>query len=95
MMETITEEKLEKYFQVTEDALALASESINPGRQEEADQIIDMASRYLSDAKHFSKKGDRVTAFAALNYAHGWLDSGASLGVFQVTDNTLFTVDGE
>jgi hypothetical protein len=37
-----------------------------------------------------------VTAFAALNYAHGWLDAGARLGLFDVgKDNVLFTVDGE
>jgi len=27
-----------------------------------------------------------------LNYAHGWLDSGVRLGVFDVTDRDLFTV---
>ena len=42
----------------------------------------------------FAKKGDLVTAFAALNYAHGWLDAGARLGFFDVgKDNVLFTVD--
>jgi hypothetical protein len=35
-----------------------------------------------------------VNAFAALNYAHGWLDAGARLGLFDVDhDSTLFTVD--
>ena len=46
------------------------------------------------DARHFGKKGDIVTAFAALNYAHGWLDAGARLGLFDVGhDSELFTVD--
>ena len=37
---------------------------------------------------------DYVTAFAALNYAHGWLDAGARIGVFDVNhDSKLFTVD--
>jgi uncharacterized protein len=53
-----------------------------------------MASRYYEDAKFFEKKGDIVTAFAALNYAHGWLDAGARLGLFDVGhDSRLFTVD--
>ena len=53
-----------------------------------------MVSRYLSDAKHFSDKGEKVTAFAALNYSHGWLDAGARLGIFDVEhDSVLFTVD--
>ena len=94
-METVTEEKLEKYFSVTERALQLAKENINSKRKEEAATILDMVSRYVSDAKHFLEKGDKVTAFAALNYAHGWLDCGAVLEIFDVNDNSLFTVDGE
>ncbi len=55
-----------------------------------------MANRYYEDAKHFEKKGDKLTAFAALNYAHGWLDAGARLGLFDVGgDSELFTVDEE
>jgi len=44
------------------------------------------------DAKYFEDKGDIVSAFAALNYAHGWLDAGARIGVFIVKDSRLFTV---
>ena len=51
-----------------------------------------MVSNYLSDAKHFEKKGDFVNAFAALNYSHGWLDSGVRLDVFKVDDDKLFTL---
>ena len=40
----------------------------------------------------FQKKGDFVNSFAALNYAHGWIDSGVRLGIFKVNDNKLFTV---
>ena len=59
-----------------------------------AKDFLDMAKRYFSDAKHFKDKGDIVTAFAALNYAHGWLDAGARIGLFDVDhDNELFTVD--
>jgi len=39
------------------------------------------------------KKQDIVNAFACLNYAHGWLDCGARLGIFKVADNRLFVVD--
>lgn len=55
--------------------------------------FLDMASRYYSDAHHFHSKGDVVTAFAALNYAHGWLDAGARAGFFLVKNNELFVVD--
>ena len=96
MENKITKEKLEKYFSVTSAALEMAKPKFDPERLEQAADFFDMASRYFSDAKHFyHEKKDMVLAFAALNYAHGWLDAGARIGLFQVTDSTLFTVDGE
>ena len=70
------------------------AKSANISWQKAAEDFLDMATRYYEDAKHFAKKGDIVTAFAALNYAHGWLDAGARIGLFDVGhDNELFTVD--
>ena len=60
---------------------------------EQRDDFIDMIERYVSDAHHFESKGDYINAFAALNYAHGWLDAGARIGIFDVYDSKLFTVD--
>ncbi|HJX50574.1 MAG TPA: DUF357 domain-containing protein [Candidatus Nanoarchaeia archaeon] len=92
MENTITKEKLEKYFNLTAKALEKAKNSIIPGRENHAKEIIEMVSNYLSDAKHFEAKADYVNAFAALNYAHGWLDSGVRLDIFKVNDDSLFTV---
>jgi len=93
---TISPEKLEKYFKITKEALDMIKEKgIDENRKKDAEDALDMAKRYYSDAKHFAKKGDVVTAFAALNYAHGWLDCGARLGLFKVKDSRLFTVDDE
>ena len=92
MESTITKAKLEKYFKLTSSALEQVKKAIIKGKEKEAVEIIDMVSNYLSDAKHFEKKGDYVNAFAALNYAHGWLDSGVRLDVFDVKDDKLFTV---
>jgi len=92
MQDKITPQKLEKYSKLTSKALAVAKKSIIKGKDKEAKEIIDMVSNYLSDAKHFEAKGDFVNAFAALNYAHGWLDSGVRLDVFDVDDNRLFTI---
>ena len=90
----ITQEKLEKYFSVTEKALEMAEKSRNrTSLDKEREDFLDMIKRYVSDAKHFFEKKDIVNAFAALNYAHGWLDAGARLGIFDVHDNKLFTVD--
>ncbi len=92
MSKTITNEKLEKYFKIT--GKALKKIKITKKNPELANQFFDMAQRYYSDAEYFKKKGDYVTAFAALNYAHGWLDAGAVSKLFDVgRDSKLFTVD--
>lgn len=90
MEDKITIQKLKKYFNLTNKALKIVKKSII--KEEEAKEIIEMVSNYLSDAKHFEKKQDFVNAFAAINYAHGWLDSGVRLEIFDVKDNQLFTV---
>jgi len=96
MNDKITEKKLEKYFEITEKALAKVK-IVKKGKidfEKSAHEFLDMAQRYFDDAKYFKKKGEIVTAFAALNYAHGWLDAGAKLGLFDVGhDSELFTVD--
>jgi len=95
-MKEVTQEKLDKYFSYTKRALATVkiAPECKINWKEKAEDFLDMARRYYADAEHFRKKGDWVTAFAALNYAHGWLDAGARLGLFDVGhDSELFTVD--
>ncbi|MBW2995690.1 DUF357 domain-containing protein [Candidatus Woesearchaeota archaeon] len=93
-MNTITPEKLKKYFSVTRAALKKAQASGNrTSLKAQRKDMLDMIQRYISDASHFEKKGDLVNAFACLNYAHGWLDAGARIGIFDVHDSELFTVD--
>lgn len=96
MGRTVSDEKLDKYFKITKEALDMVkAKGFDVARKREAADAFDMAQRYYSDAQHFKKKGDIVTAFAALNYAHGWLDCGARLGLFKVKDSRLFTVDDD
>ena len=92
MEKRITKEKIEKYHRLTTDALEISKKSIIKGKEKHAKEIIDMVSNYLSDSEHFEKQGDFVNAFAALNYAHGWLDSGVRLDVFNVKDDKFFTI---
>ena len=92
MQDKITEEKLEKYKKLTKTALEKAKKAIIKGKESYAKEIIEMVSNYLSDAEHFEKRGDFVNAFAALNYSHGWLDSGVRLDIFDVDDDKLFTI---
>jgi len=92
MLNSITDAKLDKYFDIT--SRALKKIKIVAVHKKQAEDALDMAKRYFSDAQHFREKGDYVNAFAAVNYAHGWLDAGARLGLFDVGhDSELFTVD--
>ncbi|VVB78939.1 Uncharacterised protein [uncultured archaeon] len=92
IQDRVTKQKIEKYYDLTSRALEIAKKSIAKGRDVEAREIILMVECYISDSKHFEKNNDYVNSFACLNYAHGWLDSGARLKIFNVTDNKLFTV---
>ncbi len=94
-MKEITKERLDKYYSISKEAFEKAKESGNrlPEHKKAREDFLDMISRYIKDAKHFEDQGDIVNAFAALNYAHGWLDAGARIGLFDVHDSRLFTVD--
>lgn len=89
----VTDKKLDAYFDITSRALKKASLAINKEELLKAKDFLNMASRYFEDAKYFREKGDLVLAFGALNYAHGWVDAGARIKLFLVTDSELFTVD--
>ena len=92
MKDRITKNKLDKYFKITETALEEVKKKIIKGKEKQAKEIIDMVENYLSDARYFESKKDFVNAFAAINYAHGWIDSGVRLDVFNVKDDKLFTI---
>ena len=93
---TVTQEHLDKYFKITGEAVEMVkTHPMDVDRMEQANDFLDMAQRYYSDAKHFYDKGEWVLAISALNYAHGWLDAGARSGLFKVKDDRLFTVDSD
>jgi len=92
MEDRITKEKIQKYKELTSGALNIVKKSVIKGKDKQAKEIIEMVSNYISDSEYFEKNGDFVNAFAALNYAHGWLDSGVRLGIFNVKDDKLFTI---
>lgn len=91
----VTPEKIAKYLETTRKAFAKVK-VVAPPRSfaaRMADNFLDMARRYYADALHSHATGDDVQAFAQVNYAHGWLDAGARLGVFDVgQDDVLFTL---
>lgn len=92
MEDKISKEKLRKYFELTSRGLVKVKKNVTKGKEKEAKEIVEMVSNYLSDARHFEGKGDWVNSFAALNYAHGWLDCGVRTDVFDVDDRELFTI---
>lgn len=58
-----------------------------------AEDFLTMARSYCEDAKHFRDQGELDKALANINYAHGWLDAGARVGLFDVgEDDQLFTL---
>ncbi len=92
MEREITEEKLQKYFRITEEALKTLEVAVHEKSLlwVAAQDFLTMAKSYFEDAKYYHEKGDYVTAFAALNYAHGFIDAGVRLGVFRGEDDRLF-----
>ena len=88
----ITLEKIDKYFSLTSKALGIVKKSISKGKEKQANEIIEMVECYLNDSVHFKDKDDFVNSYGCLNYAHGWLDCGARLKIFEVTDTKLFTI---
>jgi hypothetical protein len=94
-LNTISDEKIDRYLGITKTALdkiKVAAPERSFGRKM-ADDFLNMAVSYYNDAKHFREKGDLVNAFASVNYAHGWIDCGARIGLFDVgCDDKLFTL---
>jgi len=91
----LTDEKVEKYIGITSQALdkLRISPPERSFNRKLADDFLRMARSYFEDAKDFLAKGDLVNAFACVNYAHGWLDCGARIGLFDVGgDEKLFTL---
>ena len=91
----LPEEHVKRYLDITKKALdkvkIVAPEPSYSRKM--AEDFLNMAQSYYNDALHFFEKGDMVNAFAAVNYAHGWLDAGARLGLFDVGgDWKLFTL---
>jgi hypothetical protein len=95
MQDRIAEEKIDKYLETTGRALEKLKVAAPPRsfNRKLAESFLEMARSYYADASHFRQKGDFVNAFACVNYAHGWLDAGARIGLFDVgEDDRLFTL---
>jgi hypothetical protein len=55
--------------------------------------MLRMCDDYSSDARHFLKSGKLVDSFAAINYAHAWIDAAVKIGLLDGhDDDVLFTL---
>ncbi len=94
-MNATLEEKLQHDLDLTRRALEKIRISA-PSRSYAlriGEDFLGMARAYFEDAVHFNEGGELVNAFACVNYAHGWLDAGARLGVLDTgNDEQLFTL---
>lgn len=92
--QSLTQERVKKYLAITKKALSQLKHTSpkNTHNEKIAQDFLTMATSYYSDAQHFYKKGELVNAFACINYAHGWLDAGARLGLWDTGGSELFTV---
>ena len=86
---------VEKDIEITRTALEKVS-IVAPEKshlRKVAEDFLLMSTSYFKDAVHFHEKGDLVKAYGCINYAHGWLDAGARLGLFETGgDDQLFTL---
>lgn len=94
-MKEVTEEKITEYLSITEKALQVLKILPPQGSQlrKAADDLLMMATSYFKDACYYKKKGDYVTAFACVNYAHGYIDAGVRLGLFLGDDSGIFAFE--
>lgn len=64
-------ERIKKDLALFEESLAeLASIALTPPEEE----VVELAKRYYEDTTYYLGKGDHMTAFGCINYAHGLLD---------------------
>ena len=94
MTDTVSQQKFDDYLQLSQEALTIA-QAAEITDENAAAEIFSMVGNYLSDAQYFADNGDLVRGFAAINYAHGWLDCGARLKIYLVDNNHFFTEDGQ
>ena len=93
--DTVTEERLTHYLNLTRKAREKATPIPSEGTPEskQLSVLLRMADDYASDAKHFMDNGDYVRAFGAINYAHAWIDAGVKLRLLDGHgDDDLFTL---
>ena len=92
---SISNARIQKYIGLTAKALDKVSiiDKSGTDNHSKAEDILVMVKAYHSDAKFFLEEGRGDDAFAAVNYAHGWIDCGVRVGYLDGKgDWQLFTL---
>ena len=75
--------RVEKYLENAKPLFAdLKTNDVTGINEKILQHFYDMAISYYNDALHFYEEGNYINSLAALEYAEGWLDAGAALGIF-------------
>ncbi|MCE8426533.1 MAG: DUF357 domain-containing protein [Candidatus Methanoperedens sp.] len=90
----VLEEKVNRYESMMRKALSAfeIAPADDTHMKRVADDYSTMANSYYDDGVYFIKEGDLVNALACFSYGYAWLDAGVKLGVFKVSDKSLFTI---
>ena len=91
----VDEERLDRYLALTARARAKSTPLVesDSGAGRQLAILMRMADDYTTDASHFKEKGDYVRSFAAINYAHAWIDAAVKLRLLDGHgDDELFTL---
>ncbi len=88
------DEKVKRYERLLKEGLEKAEVAPIKGSHmyKVAEDFRTMAGSYYNDGVHFIRMDDPVNALVCFSYGHAWLDAGAKLGIFNVDDETLFTI---
>ncbi len=86
--------RVKRYRELTAKALEVVeiAEGLSEKEKRMANDFLEMARNYFSDAQHFESEKKLLLALAAYSYAHAWLDAGVRAKVFFATDDQLFTL---
>ncbi len=79
-------EKTERYCKML--GRALTDLKVTPKGEEMKDvldEFLTMAESYYRDGIYFREQEDPVNALISFTYAHGWVDAGVRLGIFEVS----------
>lgn len=83
--DVVSEDEMGRRMSITCDAVDSVRVTAPRGSQfgRLAESFLEMMRCYRSDAEYFKGCGDYVTGYAAICYAHAWIDCGCALGLLE------------